>query len=293
MTTLQLGLFRQLCDKHALGPTARLVVRTIADFAYGSRDVAWPSNRTIASLVGRSLGHIRRLISKLVALGILVRRPAENRTGREFLLPFKTQDPEMTPSEPRAGGARPQSPPCAPVAVPPGSPARTELMEACEAKKNGVTAGSGSQATPAVPPEGDPDPGAENNPLSPAEWAAFRAKLRLRSRGIGSPALDPSPAPLPVTQPVAPEPVIADSPAPPVSPLATLLGALADAPAAAPVRSPEEARAELQRRIDAARRQSRACEPVEAPVEPLPAPSAADAPSFLGKLARAFRPSRE
>ena len=101
-------------------PVKRSIIEVIAGFAYGDRAIAWPSNKTIAGLVGRSVGHVRRLIGEIAreAPELLSRRPCEeNGTGRLFELPWKVPIPKecdgRSPSV-RAGNrppARRQPPP--------------------------------------------------------------------------------------------------------------------------------------------------------------------------------------
>src|SRR5690242_15332801 len=117
MTTATAAALDAACDAAGVRGTARLVLRVVADFAYGDKDTCWPSNGRIAARVGRSVGHVRRLLATLDRLGLVERRPRADGAGREFLLPWKAGAQGA-----RAGAA----PPCPPARAPGCPPARAE-----------------------------------------------------------------------------------------------------------------------------------------------------------------------
>jgi hypothetical protein len=78
------------CSARGIHDRDRAILRAIDGFAHGAKATCFPSNATIARKAGLSVGHTRRRVAWLVGRGDLVRyRVAENRTGREFFLPWK------------------------------------------------------------------------------------------------------------------------------------------------------------------------------------------------------------
>jgi hypothetical protein len=73
-------------------PAEKILLLVIAGHAWGDRDEAWPSNKTLAAAVGRHPDQIRKVIRRLEAKGLIARRSGDNRTGRTFFLPWKTPD---------------------------------------------------------------------------------------------------------------------------------------------------------------------------------------------------------
>jgi hypothetical protein len=152
--TSYLVALNAVCESHRLRPSYRMVVRVIADHAYGDRDVAWPSNATIAQLVGLSVGHVRRILAQLRQLGVIVRRSADNLTGREFFLPFKQAIAAAAAVFGAcAGGARRGVKGCAPRTGSPGAQARTELEMGAKQKLNAGDGGLAAQEAAAAPVE--------------------------------------------------------------------------------------------------------------------------------------------
>lgn len=145
-------------------PTKRDIVMAISGFAYGDRETCWPSNRTIAELVGRSVGHVRRLIGDLVrqAPELLDRQPTDgNLTGRVFRLAWKAPlpaPPPATDNRSRAGGARQRSEPCAPTTTAPCAPARSEFSNEEKKEMNAVGVECPEGHTPPAEPEPPPTP---------------------------------------------------------------------------------------------------------------------------------------
>jgi hypothetical protein len=90
-------------------PLGRLVLMAINGHAFGEKDTAYPSYATLARKVGRSAGHVRRVVYDLVRAGTLGRRRARNGTGWEFVLPWKAA--KAPPQPPPDLGARALRPP--------------------------------------------------------------------------------------------------------------------------------------------------------------------------------------
>src|SRR4051794_26426392 len=71
------GLDRLLADP-GLGSTAKTVAVALARHWAWSKDHCWPSDRTIASRVGRSVGHVQRCLRQLEAAGWVERERTDD-----------------------------------------------------------------------------------------------------------------------------------------------------------------------------------------------------------------------
>jgi hypothetical protein len=204
-----------------LSPTDVRVLLALLYWAR-SKPVCWPSDRSIALRIGRSVGTVQRSLRRLEAFGLVERRRADNPTGRELVLRWRSS-------------------PTAPALDPPASRARDEGE--CEEKENQPSSAACREGTP---PPAEETMGPEAPP--PAEdlerfygWAAGpdpalarfgRAALRLAgvdpaavAQPVDTPSLGPVPAveasplapPAPVVEVAAPAPSIRMSPARPTT----------------------------------------------------------------------------
>src|SRR4051794_19865947 len=94
--------------------TAKTVAVALVRHWAWSKDHCWPSDRTIAARVGRSVGHVQRCLRQLEAAGWVERERTDDvPNGRRIWLNW------------RRGGARPGP---APARTAPAAPARIEQI---------------------------------------------------------------------------------------------------------------------------------------------------------------------
>ena len=96
--------FAQLPHSIAADPRSTPVdTRVLLALLYWTLDkaTAWPSDRSIADRVGRSVQTIQRALRRLQALGLIVREKVEpsdlNRTGRVIRLVWRADHRRVTP----------------------------------------------------------------------------------------------------------------------------------------------------------------------------------------------------
>src|SRR4051794_3304795 len=129
------SLPRHIADDGTLPPFAKAVLLVLAGYAWGNKAVCWPSNASIASKVGRSVGHVKRCLADLEERGLIEREATDAyRTGRVIRLLWR-------------------STPVASAPPPPGAPARPEAIQSQGKKKERPESDSCSGSTP--PPAGE------------------------------------------------------------------------------------------------------------------------------------------
>ena len=102
-TTPFIAMPREVCDDPSLTPSERTLLTIITGYIFSGKTECHPSTATLAEKLGRHRDHVRRLIRGLQARGYLTRRPANNRTSREFLVPWRAAPvaappPSISPS---------------------------------------------------------------------------------------------------------------------------------------------------------------------------------------------------
>ena len=128
---------RAICDDPSLTPTERVLLTILTGYAFGDKPECYPSTATLAKKLGRHRDHVRRMIRGLQARGYLVRRQADNRTGREILLGWRLASlappppPSPSPSSPPPPMAR-IAPPAAPSSPMTVAEERAELVAMCQ-----------------------------------------------------------------------------------------------------------------------------------------------------------------
>ena len=111
------GLDALLADPR-IGSTAKAIaVALVRNWAW-YKDHCWPSDRSIAARVGRSVGHVQRCLRRLEAAGWVVReKTGDVPTGRRIWLAWRRPDERQ--------GARPVS---TPARTAPAAPARDKRI---------------------------------------------------------------------------------------------------------------------------------------------------------------------
>src|SRR4051794_10317107 len=66
-----------IADDPTLAPTDKAILLVLAGHAWAGKDDCWPSNATIASKVGRSVGHVKRRLAGLQARGLIAREATD------------------------------------------------------------------------------------------------------------------------------------------------------------------------------------------------------------------------
>jgi hypothetical protein len=173
-----------------LSPTDVRVLLALLFYAR-SKAACWPSDRSLAVRIGRSVGTVQRSLRRLEALGLVERRKADNPTGRELVLRWRAT-PTSLVIDPLATRARDEG--------------------ECEEKENRPSSAACCEGTP--PPAGekvDPlaPPSAEDlaqlvawaNGPDPALARFGRAALRLA--GVAEAVVEPAHAPQ--SSPAAPQ----------------------------------------------------------------------------------------
>lgn len=205
--------FAQLPHDIAADPRLTPVdVRVIAALLFWARDkaVAWPSDASIASRVGRAVATVQRSLRRLQALGLIRRDQVEpsdrNRTGRLIRLLWRVDPPCETPRSP--------------MSIPPRSSVIDEGRSERERERQPSDAGSMSPPPTGGNEEGDVPPSAEEvarfhawaNGPDPVKARFGRAALKLAGidpetecatgRGDRSTPAEHPPCPAPLPAPV-------------------------------------------------------------------------------------------
>lgn len=103
------GLDRLLADPE-LGSTPKAIaVALVRNWAW-YKDRCWPSDRSIAARIGRSVGHVQRCLRALESRGWIARERAPDLpTGRRIWLVWRTTESPPGPSPTPAPAAAPQA----------------------------------------------------------------------------------------------------------------------------------------------------------------------------------------
>lgn len=161
------GLDALMADPH-IGSTAKAIaVALVRNWAW-YKDHCWPSDRSIAARVGRSVGHVQRCLRRLEAAGWVVReKTGDVPTGRRIWLAWRRPDDGQ--------GARPVS---TPARTSPAAPARDKRIVVVNNERELERGDSTlrrrqlSSPPPAAPP---PAPASGTGAPSPEHPACARA----------------------------------------------------------------------------------------------------------------------
>jgi hypothetical protein len=185
------GLDRLLADPR-LGSTAKTIAIALVKHWAWSRDHCWPSDRTIASRIGRSTGHVQRCLRQLEAAGWIRRETtSDTPNGRRIWLRWRQHPKPQAASE----GAQPLP---APARDQPLAPARDKpIVVVTQELKSG---------------EGGPAPRLRPEPQEPAAKPAPVAHVtagELAPGLVGETPVEVGPSPC-----EAPRPYVEPAPCP-------------------------------------------------------------------------------